>query len=171
MNAYAAVISNANGGRFDDYGVRMKAYRTSPQFLGRTPARRLRWRRTGAAKHVLLTALALLFWVAVGHGHTWVFSAIAIAAIWNDYRQRHEDSVPATASSPATPAPPRGRVGSMANARADASRLAPAAGARAADSSAAKLAPVRAYRRRPGPVPRPLRARPDARTRAREGDR
>ena len=38
-------------------------------------------------KHALLAALALLFWPVVGHGHTWVFVALMLAAIWKDYRE------------------------------------------------------------------------------------
>ena len=37
-------------------------------------------------KHALLAALALAYWVVVGHGHTWVFVALALAAIRNDAR-------------------------------------------------------------------------------------
>ena len=36
-------------------------------------------------KHALLAALAILYWVVVGHGHTWAFAAIALAAIHRDF--------------------------------------------------------------------------------------
>ena len=38
--------------------------------------------------HLVLALAALLYWVVVGHGHTWVFAAIALAAIRNDYLRR-----------------------------------------------------------------------------------
>ena len=39
-------------------------------------------------KHALLAALVALYWVVVGHGHTWAFTAIMLAAIRNDYLRR-----------------------------------------------------------------------------------
>ena len=41
-------------------------------------------------KHALLAALAVLYWVVVGHGHTWAFAAIALAAIRNDAQRDNE---------------------------------------------------------------------------------
>ena len=41
-------------------------------------------------KHALLAALALAYWVVVGHGHTWAFAAIALAAIRNDAQRDNE---------------------------------------------------------------------------------
>ena len=43
-------------------------------------------------KHALLAALAILYWVVVGHGHTWAFAALALAAIRNDWRRSLECS-------------------------------------------------------------------------------
>ena len=43
-------------------------------------------------KHALLAALAILYWMVVGHGHTWAFAAIALAAIRNDWRRSLECS-------------------------------------------------------------------------------
>ena len=41
-------------------------------------------------KHAALAALAILYWVVVGHGHTWAFAALALAAIRNDWRHHHQ---------------------------------------------------------------------------------
>jgi len=38
-------------------------------------------------KHAALAAAVLVFWVAVGHGHTWVFTAVMLAAIRSDARR------------------------------------------------------------------------------------
>ena len=44
-------------------------------------------------KHAALAALAILYWVVVGHGHSWVFVTLMLAAIWFDFsrgrRRRH----------------------------------------------------------------------------------
>ena len=37
-------------------------------------------------KHALLAALALAYWVVVGHGHSVYFVALMLAAIRNDAR-------------------------------------------------------------------------------------
>ena len=109
--------------------------------------------------HVFLTALALLFWVILGHGHTWVFSALAISAIWNDYRQRHTRALvlgPAAVSEPVNPAPV-GQAAPVGHARhrAHARSHAPQRGTSSASFGGANAAPlrrmppVRAYRRNP----------------------
>ena len=35
--------------------------------------------------HLVLALAALLYWVVVGHGHTWVFVAFMLAAIRSDW--------------------------------------------------------------------------------------
>ena len=37
-------------------------------------------------KHVVLTTFVVLYWLVVGHGHTWVFAALMLAAIANDVK-------------------------------------------------------------------------------------
>ena len=41
-------------------------------------------------KHALLAVAALLYWVVVGHGHTWAVTAIALAALRNDRKRSLE---------------------------------------------------------------------------------
>jgi hypothetical protein len=37
------------------------------------------------AKYATLVALAFYFWFLVGHGHSWVFAAVMLAAIRNEH--------------------------------------------------------------------------------------
>ena len=37
------------------------------------------------AKYATLVALAFLFWIVIGHGHSWVFAAVMLGAIRNQY--------------------------------------------------------------------------------------
>ena len=37
-------------------------------------------------KHAALAVAAILFWVAVGHGHSWVFTTLMLRAILSDAR-------------------------------------------------------------------------------------
>ena len=41
-------------------------------------------------KQAALAALALAFWPIVGHGHSWVFTALMLAAIHSDWRRSCE---------------------------------------------------------------------------------
>ena len=41
-------------------------------------------------KRAALAALAILYWVVVGHGHTPYFAALVLAAIRNDHRHAHQ---------------------------------------------------------------------------------
>ena len=41
-------------------------------------------------KHALLTALAIAYWVVVGHGHTWAFAAVMLAAIHRDFARERD---------------------------------------------------------------------------------
>ena len=38
-------------------------------------------------RHLLLTLVALTYWVALGTVHAWVPTALMLAAIWRDYLQ------------------------------------------------------------------------------------
>ena len=52
-------------------------------------------------KHALLAALALAYWVVVGHGHTWAFAALMLGAIRNDwFRARDREASSAETRPP-----------------------------------------------------------------------
>ena len=42
------------------------------------------------AKYATLVALAFFFFVVVGHGHSWVFAALMLGAIRNEYVRSHD---------------------------------------------------------------------------------
>ena len=42
------------------------------------------------AKYATLVALAFFFFVVVGHAHSWVFAAMMLAAIRNEYVRSHK---------------------------------------------------------------------------------